>query len=104
MQEFSGLYRKMSEKAQRIQYEWIPEQWDDCFERGDYRDGSADIVRQKEMPKEEMENFKAKQVWLPRNYHINRMLGVRPPKVRDLVLDRYHNEFLKNEQKDERNR
>ena len=101
MQEFSGLYRKMCEKAERLQYEWIPQQWDDCFKKGDYRDGLADIVRQKEMSKEEMKKFKAKYVWLPRGHDIeDRMLGAsRPPKIRDLVSEHYHNEYLKKEEK-----
>ena len=102
MDEFSGLYRKMCEKAERLQYEWIPRRWDDAyFERGDYRDGLADIVRQKEMSEEEMKKFKAKYVWLPRGHDIeDRMLGAsRPPKIRDLVLEHYHNDFLKNKEK-----
>ncbi len=101
MDEFSGLYRKMCEKAERIQYEWIPQQWDDCFKKGDHRDGLADIVRQKEMPEEEIKKFKAKYAWLPRGHDIkDRMLGAsRPPKIRDLVLEHYHNDFLKNKEK-----
>ena len=103
MDEFSGLYRKMCEKAERLQYEWIPRKWGDaCFERGDYRDGFADIVRQKGMSEEEMKKFKAKYVWLPRENDLkeSRMLGAsRPPKIRDFALEHYHNDFLKNKEK-----
>ncbi len=103
MDEFSGLYRKMCEKAERLQYEWIPQQWDDCFKKGDYRDGLADIVRQKEMPEEKMKKFKAKYAWLPRENDLreSRILEASMPhKIKKWVLVRhYHNDFLKNKEK-----
>ena len=104
MGEFSGLYKKMCEKAERLQYEWIPRNWDDAyFERGDYRDEVADIVRQEGMSEEEMKKFKAKYAWLPRENDLRdgRMLGASMPhKVKKWVLvEHYQNDFLKNKEK-----
>ena len=89
----------MCEKAERLQYEWVLRQWDFCSKKGDYGDGSADIVSQKEMSEEEIKNFKANYVWLPREYDIkDRMLGWGNPKLRDLALDRY-NKYLEDEER-----
>jgi hypothetical protein len=95
MDEFSGLYKKMCEKATRLQNEWVPQQWDDCCKKGDYSDGYVDIVRHEKMSKEQMEKFKENNVWLPRKYQIEeRLFGWGIQKLKDLAIKRFNDEFL----------
>jgi len=55
MNEFSGLYKKMCEKAERVQKDWMPQEWDDCCEKGDYKDGFSREVHLGIMSNEERE-------------------------------------------------
>ena len=66
MQEFSGLYKKMCEKAKEVQDFWEPEEWDECCKKGDHEeDGIVKQYHPGMLSDEEKKSFKDNHTWLP---------------------------------------
>jgi len=61
MQEFSGLYKEMCEKAIEIQTRWNPQKHDCHCQKGDWKDGPASYILT-DVKKEDVEDS---FVWLP---------------------------------------
>lgn len=93
MSEFSGLYKEMCEKAERLQKDWILQQSDYYCKRGDRKDGFEEFLSEKEisgMSNEAMENFKSNRIWLPRGYQvINRLLPTGIQGQNNLMMNCY---------------
>lgn len=92
MPEFSALYRKMCDKAKPLKEVWKPRELDWYCEKGDYRDGPAELLYDKEVPKtpEKIKSFKSKYVWLPYAAQIiERILGEGIPKLQGSAQSRY---------------
>lgn len=72
MDEFSGLYKKMCDKAVEIQRLWRETiaTRDEYCKKGDYEDGFSSTVNLEGMPKEEREELIENNVWLPRQKEI----------------------------------
>lgn len=103
MYKFSALYRKMCEKAEVLQKNWSLKPGDWHCERGDYRDDFGEEFIQKDMSKEEMEDFKSSHVWLPKKHNIDRLLHTGIQGQNNLTVDRFYNEFLKDKGKEIKN-
>lgn len=103
MCEFSGLYKEMCEKAERLQKEWIWKQPLYYCERGDREDGFEEFLSEKEISEKserEKEDFKSKNIWLPKGHQIKNILlltGIQGQNK--ITLDEYYEKFLKNEDK-----
>jgi hypothetical protein len=99
MEEFSGLYKKMWETADRIQHEWEPQQWDNYCEHGDRYDGLAEIVPEEKVSKEKADELRANFVWLPEEYQIRERLFPKfargAAKLIELIEEQY-SEFRDN--------
>lgn len=76
MDEFSGLYKKMCEKAVEIQRLWREKiaTWNEYCKKGDYEDGFSSTVILEGMPKEKREELIENNVWLPRQKEIEERL------------------------------
>ena len=106
MHYFSGLYKKMCEKAVEIQKLWGEkiQTWDEYCRKGDREDGFANTVSLGGMPQEEIEELIENNVWLPLAYQIRdklfRTYGLA--SIRELVeksYSEYIREYFENKEK-----
>lgn len=106
MHYFSGFYKKMCEKAVKIQELWREkiEDWDNYCAKSDHEDGFSSTVHLKGMTEEEIEDLVKNNVWLPLDYQIRERLfrthGLA--SIRELVEKSYSDylhEHLENEEK-----
>ncbi len=99
MEEFSGLYKKMCETADRIQREWEPQQWDNYCEHGDRHNGLTKFVQEEKISKEKADELRANYVWLPKEYEIIERLLPKfargAAKLIELIKEQY-SEFIYN--------
>lgn len=102
MHIFSVLYRKMCEKAEEIQKDWKPEEWDDYCKKGNYEDGITSQFHAGILS-EEIEDFKKNHTWLPRAFQLERRVWKTwgTALIRRLEEKRYV-EFIKNEERVEK--
>jgi len=100
---FSGLYKEMCEKAERLQKEWIFHQSDYYCKRGDREDGFEEFLTDKEiseMSEKEKENSKSNRIWLPKEYQIrNRLFLIGTQLQNTWRLNEYYEKFLKDNDK-----
>lgn len=93
MHDFSGLYKKMCEKAVEIQKLWREkvQTWDEYCRKGDHEDGFATTVSLRGMTQEEIEDLVENNVWLPFEHQIRdklfRTYGLA--SIRELVEKSY---------------
>lgn len=93
MHYFSGLYKKMCEKAVEIQKLWKEkiQTWDSYCEKGDYENDFSRTVNLRGKTQEEIEELIENNVWLPLEYDIRervfRTYGLA--SIRELVEKSY---------------
>lgn len=93
MNDFSGLYKKMCEKAVEIQKLWREkiQTWDEYCRKGDYENGFSETVSLGGMSEEEREGLIDNNVWLPLEYQMRDKLfrthGL--VSIRELVEKQY---------------
>ena len=106
MHYFSGLYKKMCEKAVKIQELWREKigDWDEYCAKSDHEDDFSSTVHLKGMTEEEIEDLVKNNVWLPLDYQIREKLfrthGLA--SIRELVEKSYSDylsEYLENKEK-----
>lgn len=90
MEWFSGKYKKMCEKAERLQEPWNPVEWEYYCEKGDYVDG--DVLNQVHLGiiEEPIDQWKENNIWLPTETDlIERVIPIGIDKINQYRMEKY---------------
>jgi len=91
MEWFSGKYKKMCEKAERLQQIWIPQDWDYYYRKGDYEDGYSITRVSLKSISEPIEEWKESHTWLPLDIELEeRVLRREINSIDNLTLEKYY--------------